>query len=379
MKTLVRLAASAAAAWALQAALGVAFARRVVAWRPHADERVIAADAGTATFAASAKTRHPGVFGVRQRDGYALVGDVLSDDGRMVVRAIAGGAPPRPGGVRWEGDVHALPSDAGPHRVVVVDAPSGPAPAWRFGPDRHDTWVLHIHGIRATRDNALRSVLAAEAEGLPSLVVSFRGDGTAGPTAGGASRLGLDESDDVDAAIAYAVQHGARRVVLCGWSMGGGIALRLTETSAHRDRIAALVLVGPATDWRAAIRAGAVVGRVPFPSAAARHAVRALGHPVLSRLAGLSAPVDVDELDWTRAGRLRVPALVVHSRADRTVPFASTEAFAHANPGLVEVREAPEADHSWEYNVAPEWFTETVRERLRAVQAEPLPAANPSA
>lgn len=353
---------------AVGAGIAAAFARRVVRWRPHDDERVVAADERMVVLAATLKTRHPGVFGMRYPDGYALVGPVIAEDARTVTRELreVSGRRPGPGGASWEGDVHALPSDVAPHADVVVDAPSGPAPAWRFGPAENPTWAIHIHGIRSTRDSALRTVPAALAEGISSLVVSYRGDGDAAPAFGGASRLGLDEAEDVDAAIGFAVAHGAARVVLVGWSMGGAIALRLTERSAHRDVIAALVLVGPATDWRAAIRSGAAAGRVPLPGAAAWIACAALGHPLLSRLAGLRAPVDLDELDWTRDGRLTVPTLVVHSRADRTVPFASTERFAAANPGLVDVREAPEADHSWEYNVAPEWFTETVRRWLRA-------------
>lgn len=361
-------AAGGAAVGALGVALAAAFARRVVRWRPHDDERVLAADERMVVLAASLKTRHPGVFGMRYADGYALVGPVVAEGARTVTRELreVSGRPPGRGGVSWEGDVHALPSDVGPHVDVLIDAPSGPAPAWRFGPAENTTWAIHIHGIRSTRDGALRTVPAADAEGLSSLVVSYRGDGDAAPAPGGASRLGLDEADDVDAAIGFAVERGAERIVLVGWSMGGGIALRLTERSAHRERIAGLVLVGPATDWRAAIRSGAAAGRVPLPGAAAWIACAALGHPLLSRLAGMSAPVDLDELDWTRPGRLAVPTLVVHSRADRTVPFDSTERFAAANPGLVEVQEAPAADHSWEYNVAPEWFTETVRAWLRA-------------
>lgn len=349
------------------AVLGVAFARRVVQWRPHADEHVVSASQSTVTLRDSPKTRHPGVFGIRYANGYALVGDVLDETERTVTREVREliGALPGTGGVQWEGDVHALPSDIAPYRDVVIAAPGGPAPAWRFGPDTSATWMIHIHGIRATRDNALRTVLAAEAEGISSLVVSFRGDGDAAPTPGRASRLGLDEWEDVEAAIDYAVAHGAERLLLAGWSMGGAIALRLAERSRHRHLIAALVLVGPATDWRAAISAGARQARVPFPEAAARLAAWALSDPLLSRFAGLRHPIALDELDWSIPGRLKVPALVVHSRADRTVPFACSERFAEANPAFVELREAPDADHSWEYNVAPEWFTSVVRAWLR--------------
>ena len=43
----------------------------------------------------------------------------------------------------------------------------------------------------------------------------------------GRSTLGATEVDDVDAAIQYAIDHGARQVVLFGWSMGAQVALQL--------------------------------------------------------------------------------------------------------------------------------------------------------
>ena len=62
--------------------------------------------------------------------------------------------------------------------------------------------------------------------------------------------LGADEWEDTEAAIEFALDHGARRIVLMGWSMGGGITLRTSVRSAHRERIAGLVLDSPAVDWQ---------------------------------------------------------------------------------------------------------------------------------
>src|SRR5699024_12277090 len=68
-----------------------------------------------------------------------------------------------------------------------------------------------------------------------------------------------------EAAIEYAVARGARRIVLMGWSMGGGIALRTSVRSAHRDRIRSLILDSPAVDWQDILIYHATALRAPRP------------------------------------------------------------------------------------------------------------------
>src|SRR5690625_5525556 len=50
-----------------------------------------------------------------------------------------------------------------------------------------------------------------------------------------------------------------------GWSMGGGIALRTSVRSAHRDRIRSLILDSPAVDWQAILIYHATALRAPRP------------------------------------------------------------------------------------------------------------------
>ena len=57
--------------------------------------------------------------------------------------------------------------------------------------------------------------------------------------------LGVTEWADIEAAIDYALAHGAKDVVLFGYSMGGAIALQAADRSRLRKRILALVLDAP--------------------------------------------------------------------------------------------------------------------------------------
>ncbi|MCZ9337233.1 alpha/beta fold hydrolase, partial [Streptomyces sp. TRM76130] len=82
-----------------------------------------------------------------------------------------------------------------------------------------------------------------------------RGDAGAPRPPGGLRRFGETEWRDLDAAVRYAVDHGARKVVLLGWSTGATMALHTATRSALRDRIAGLVLDSPVLDWRATVRA----------------------------------------------------------------------------------------------------------------------------
>ncbi len=63
----------------------------------------------------------------------------------------------------------------------------------------------------------------------PALVPSYRNDEGVPPGPDGRYALGLSERRDVEAALRYAVDHGAREVLLMGWSMGGAIVLQLLD------------------------------------------------------------------------------------------------------------------------------------------------------
>ncbi len=152
----------------------------------------------------------------------------------------------------WTSQSIGAPEDVGPTRHVSVPLRrGGVAEAWEIG-DRDTAdgrWTIHVHGLRSSRNGALRSTPATVDAGWMSLVVSYAGDEECAPADALPSTLGTREWRDVDDAIAYAVAQGAREIVLVAWSMGGTIAMLALEQSAHRDRVTALVLVAPALDW----------------------------------------------------------------------------------------------------------------------------------
>lgn len=375
MGFVIGLTLTACAVVVLGAIVGIILAKRVVLPRAARTVRVHAVSADRVLLDADAKTTHPGEFGLWLDEGGAhlRVGAVRSSDaleGRVEREVLSvSGSQPTAGVGRWTGHVFAGPENVdASSREVVLKVEGGAAPAWLFEPVHGDgaVWAVHVHGIRTSRITALRSVPFAQEQGYTSIVPSFRGDGEGPDTARGASMLGQTEWQDVEAALAYAVDHGARAIILVGWSMGGQIALQLTEHSVYRDRVVGLVLIAPATDWRRIIRAGAKNAKLP--ASVGRLAEWALQARLPSRLVGLPAPIDLDALDWGASQRVTKPCLVVHSSGDQEVPLLLTRRFEEVNRGMVEIAEFADAHHAWEYNlnanrfhsVIDDWLSRTV-------------------
>ncbi|PZE87518.1 alpha/beta hydrolase [Curtobacterium sp. MCLR17_039] len=343
-------------------------------WTP-----VLESDADSVRLPITDDTVRPGEYGLwHDGPGHTTVGPVLEVDeaAGFVRRAVVRTTGAVSSRVRWSGHVHPDPAAMDVDwSEVSLPTPVGPAPAWvvRPGPDgaaRPDraaaqgadpaaarTWAVHVHGIRTTRVTALRTVPAAVELGWTSIVPSFRGDGEA-PWEGRASHLGAREWADVEAALDHAVANGAERLVIVGWSMGATITHELLARSAHRDRLAGIVLVAPALDWAVTVRSQARRAGLPGPVVGA--ALGAMATPVLCRTVGLRSPVDVRALSWLRAPRQLPPTLLIHSTGDTTVPFSASQEFADAHPGTVTLAVSEPAEHAWERNVDAVWFDRTI-------------------
>lgn len=345
------------------AALGFAslhMARKVVKPAPRlADTRILDLDtsAQTITLARTPDTELPGRYGLftSGTTDYVKLGSVLSEDHESVTRKLLTHVP----------DTARISSDAAfsgwyfdrpeqlhlPFTPELIGSAIGPCPAWLFPAGEGDIWVIQVHGRGTTRAEALRAVPVFHALGITSLVVSYRNDGEAPRSRAGTYTLGATEWRDVDAAVGFARRHGARRVILMGWSMGGAIALQLSLHSAHRDTIAGLILESPVVDWRVVL--GYQAGLMHVPATVTALAIRALKSDWASPLAGAGAPIPFDRLDIVaRARELRHPILILHSDDDGFVPSDASHDLVVARPDLVEMKVFDVARHTklWNYD-----------------------------
>lgn len=310
-------------------------------------------------------TELPGDYGLwaSESDGHLLIGGLLDearpDTVTRRVLSVEGDVPPSGAG-RWSGHVF-----AGPHSIddaaetVTIEGPRGTRQAWLFK-GSSDLWAIHIHGIHTSRASVLRTVPAFNELGATSLVPSYYADSdNQDPKHPEPTTFGVWESEDVDRAISYAVDHGAERIVLVGWSMGATIALRLTTSSGSAARVVALVLVSPATNWRALITAG--VRGAGLPQRIAQLVPSVLSTRLGARLAGVPIAIPFKELDWTTPGRpIGLPTLVIHSAGDGDVPFELTQALRASNGPELTIEEFDAVPHQLEYNADPIRFRDAI-------------------
>lgn len=239
------------------------------------------------------------------------------------------------------------------HADVDVPGELGALPAW-FVPGQRDTWVIAVHGLGTTREQAMNVMDFLHRGRVPVLALAYRGDLGAPRPPDGLNHLGESEWRDLDAAIRYAVRYGARRVVLLGWSTGGTMALRALEHSAVRDRIAGLVLDSPVLDWEATVRA----------LATARHTPDAV-LPLAVRAAQGRTGLDGDQFTETTDTRwLDVPTLIIHGPQDRVAPWVYSRRLAALRPDRVSLHTVPEAPHAAMWNADPEEYEERLRRFL---------------
>lgn len=350
-------------------AAGVVVAKKAIHPRPKRTVTVVDVDSASITVPSDEQTRCPGEYRVYFRDGQhsILVGDVLDDDGRHVRRTILGEpvtVPAAEDKLVWSGYLLDTPASvSSSFQEVAITADGDTRKAWYFPVAGATTWAIHVHGIHSGRQAILRAVPDTLSAGMGSLVIGYRGDVEDGR--GLPATFGTDEWHDLDAAMRYAVDHGAQHLVLVGWSMGATIALHAAARSALRNRIDAMILVCPALDWFAALRAGA--SKAGFPGGLGSLGALTLTIPGLARLAGLRKAIPTRWMRPTPPAGL--PLLLLHSSGDRDVPLEVSKRFA-ATPGasatLVEIAPCP---HGMELNREPELFHRSIASFLSSTSA----------
>jgi alpha-beta hydrolase superfamily lysophospholipase len=331
----------------------------------------ISADGSAIRLARTPDTVVPGRYGLwfSNDSGYLRYGDILEQDAVSVTRRIekvefGRVAEARHG--RLSGWYYLRPEDL-ELEVVSVDVPTdgGAAPAWLVPGGAGTDWAIHVHGRGTSRQETLRALPVFHERGYTSLVVSYRNDGDGPPSSDGRYGLGATEWRDVDAALRYALDRGARRIVLMGWSMGGAIVLQTMLRSRHADRVVGIVLESPVIDWVDTLEFQAA--QLKLPSVVTRGALRLLDDPRAGRLTGQAAPVGLAQLDLVaRADELTVPVLLMHSDDDGFVPADGSHALAAARGDIVTFVPFSVARHTKLWNYDPERWTSAISDWLAA-------------
>jgi len=297
----------------------------------------------------------PGYYGLAWDSGHAIVGPILAESEESVVRqlrALRGYLVPGTEGTGLESTVYSgNPQRARglPFSEVEIEGELGTMPAWLVAaphPAQGDVWAIVVHGINDDPQAGLRILPTLRRAGLSSLSITYRDDLGAPQSPDGMHHQGLTEWRDLEAAARYALAHGARRLVLVGYSMGGAIVGQLMQRSPLARRVAALVLDAPALDWKAILEFNAE--RLGYPSFAALPVEWAIDVRINPDWKSL------DLLEHT--GDFQLPILLFHGTDDEVVPIETSEAFASALPEWVTYHPVPKADHTQGWNVDPQLY-----------------------
>jgi dipeptidyl aminopeptidase/acylaminoacyl peptidase len=333
--------------------------------------RAVDENAGTVTLKQTPDAAAPGRYGLWFDDdtGYAKIGGLIEkadgDVKRELEEVVFGDIRPT-WRARITGYYYLEPAELGlPVRSVTIETELGEAPAWHFPPAGGDDgrWVIQVHGWGATRQEGLRAVKTFRDQGYTSLLVSYRNDGDAPESADRRYGLGGTEWHDVDAAIRFAADNGARSIVLMGWSMGGAVVLQTVTRSPSSDLVRGIILDSPVIDWIDTLEFQARLLRLPDPIT--QGALRLIESTWSGPITGLGAPIDLASMNFVaRASELDRPTLILHSDDDGFVPSTASRALAEARSDIVTLVPFATALHTKLWNYDEERWSTSIAEWL---------------
>ena len=313
----------------------------------------------------NAATTRPGVLGLEWDDPegvrhFAQLGPVVGRTRRALTRTVQWQEAALPVGqlVRPSTVGLGTPASRGlRYDDVWVPAEHGLMPAWLVPGDPDGQvagtdWVIVTHGYKGLRQDALRILPTFAALGLSSLTITYRNAHGAPRTRQGVYRLSAEEWQDLEAAVRYAQEQGARRVLLMGFSMGGAITLAFLRYSVLAPSVQGVILDSPPLEWRSLIR----------HYARRYHLLPLAG--LVEWLTVVKSGQDFDAVDHHSVmTQFATPMLLFHGSADRTVPVAHVERLAQARPDIVEYHRVEGAEHVRTWNIDPAEY-ETVLTRF---------------
>ena len=198
-----------------------------------------------------------------------------------------------------------------------------------------------------TAQEGLRIAPPCDRAGLTSLLISYRDDLGAPQQPGRPHHLGQTEWNDLQAAARYALAHGANRLVLVGYSMGGALITQFMERSRLAGRVSALVSTPRCS-----------TGERCSNTTPNRWACRASSPLPVEWAIDARTDADWDSLDALEHPEdFHLPILLFHStederRPDRQPATSSPRSYRTGSPTTA----SPMAGHTESWNVDPRLY-----------------------
>jgi dienelactone hydrolase len=324
---------------------------------------------GTVTVTLDAADADPDKYanatvGIAVGDSLIVAGPVASADGAVTTRPVLDlvGAAPEPGAAAGiNRDVWTSPDQLDlVYFDVAISSDGADYPAWVI-PGTSDTWAVLVHGKGGYPPEMLRMTTTLHERGVTALLISYVNDPGVPASTDGYYGYGMHEVPQVEAALAYALDQGAERIILGGMSHGAAVALGTLQTSGLADSIDAVILDSPPADLATNIdaigdtRSFPVVG-LPIPESL---------ETVAMWVTELRYGVDFDDYDWlSGADQITAPTLIFQGGQDTTVNAAVAQDLASAMGATATLVEQPDAQHVGSWNVDPAGYDAAITEFL---------------
>ena len=119
-----------------------------------------------------------------------------------------------------------------PYRTITLKTSGGISlDAWYGGKDSTRSCVIFFHGYTANKSVLLHEATRFRQWGYNVLLIDFRGHGK---SSGSSTSFGVDETEEVEKACAFARSEGNSRIILYGSSMGSVAVLKtVAENKVH--------------------------------------------------------------------------------------------------------------------------------------------------
>ncbi|HLJ68262.1 MAG TPA: prolyl oligopeptidase family serine peptidase [Chloroflexota bacterium] len=293
-------------------------------------------------------------YRLQWQGGAITLGRVIASSAHGVVRQFTGSVQGLKAGTSVHLDIFMYASPGAlrlSYRTIALPDPLGAMPAW-YVPGTSSTWAIYVHGRGMSRTEGLRSMSTLAAYGFPILDISYRNDLGAPSSSDHVYHFGATEWQDVQAAARFALSHGARRLVLYGYSLGGSLVESFLHRSPDAGRVRAAILDSPALDWNAILDFRAGQQNVPG-------IITAIGKRFVAWRLGLGSLDDTNRL-LPRVD-FKVPTLLFQGTADTSVPYDRNITLARAQPRMVTLVVVPGAEHTQGWNTSPRLYTAMLR------------------
>ncbi|MCU0773619.1 MAG: lysophospholipase [Ideonella sp.] len=279
---------------------------------------------------------------------------------RLIVFRPTPGPPPdfpglRPGDLAFDREIVTTePTRTPDDEIIPAGARQHIRLWWLPHPQPHAPALLYLHGTFRNLYQNLPKIEALREAGFAILGVDYRGWGSSTPI------VPSERSIYADAALGWEAlverQPDARRRVVYGHSMGGGVAVEIASRLRHGHDYGALVLESTFT-------------RMP-------DVARAAAGRVAGAMAELISTQRFDSID--KIPRVDAPVLFLHGTADDTVPFELGRRLYEAARPPKRLVAIEGGTHSRLQQEAPATYQAALRELIASLDCPAAAGAGPN-